>query len=73
MNLNQDCAHLLFRCGKGLMNLPPPYQNLKLAYNFLMKGLNISPESSYGNHAMTIFLEKYQMVRIYGKYFLYIV
>ncbi|XKL61669.1 hypothetical protein PGB90_001502 [Kerria lacca] len=61
VNLNQDCAHLLFRCGKGLMNLPPPYQNLKLAYNFLMKGLNISPESSYGNHAMTIFLEKYQM------------
>lgn len=44
------------------MRLPPPYQDLKTAENYLRKGLEISPGSSFGNHAMAMFVEKYKQV-----------
>lgn len=44
------------------MRLPPPYQDLEAAENYLRKGLEISPGSSFGNHAMAMFFEKYKQV-----------
>lgn len=60
--MKENCAHLLFRCGKGFMRLPPPYQDLEKAKAFLQKGLKISPKSSYGNHAMAIFIMNHEKV-----------
>jgi hypothetical protein len=52
------------------MRLPPPYQDLETVKQYLEKGLDISPKSSFGNHAMATFVMKYQkvmMIQIFSK------
>lgn len=62
IELKPNSSHLLFRCGKGLINLPPPHQDIKMGLDFIRKGLEISPDSGYGNHAMAMFLDKIEKV-----------
>lgn len=45
-----------------MLKLPPPHQDLKLAREYIKEGLEISYESSYGNHAMAMYHEKHEIV-----------
>lgn len=62
--LKPNSSHLLFRCGKGLINLPPPHQDIQMGKDLIKKGLEISPESGYGNHAMAMYMDKVEKVGI---------
>ncbi|XP_065225771.1 trichohyalin-like [Planococcus citri] len=60
VSLNKNNAHLLFRCGKGMLKLVPPYQDVRLARKYIERGLEIAYDSSFGNHAMALYYMKHE-------------
>ena len=51
------------------MRLPPPYHDLEKAKECLENGLKLSPNSSFGNHAMAMFMMKYSQVYSFALFY----
>ena len=56
---------MLFRCAKGFMQLPPRFRREERAKQLLEKGLELVPESAFGNHSMAQYYERIEKVGVF--------
>ena len=52
LQLNPLCAETLYRCARGFLLLPPPFQDVPRSKELLDKAFTIAPESGFGNRVM---------------------